>query len=63
MDGMNVKMTMHNVYHEACVQNVHERIVKAKRRMETCIGVISLTIGEKLDLYYEHCLPPTSTKN
>ena len=56
-------MTMNNVYHETCIQNVHEGIVKTEGRMKTCIGIISLAIGEELYLYREHTLPPISIRS
>lgn len=40
---------MHNIYHKAGVEDVHERVIKTKRRIVGAEGVVFLDIGEKFN--------------
>lgn len=46
-----ISMTMHKINHKACINAVHNRVVKAKGGMITGIRVIFFDRCEKFDLY------------
>ena len=55
-----VLVPVHNVDHEAGVQDVQPRVVEAERRMVVAVRVVPLDVGEQLDhhpqqrVYYHH---------